>query len=246
VPGSLSPRVCFKLLGGGREGTHAARYRQECKDKALARLLSPESVDPGEVAKKIGVSVTTLQRGREQSRSSGCAAGGVDRHGHDIELLRARHDLYIRAWEADPQALDAVEKKRDAGPHRSSQPRMIQLSFRIAVARMIEATTTLTSAGGEMSPSPHTQGSIRASVFQPCRQKTVRAPLLVMTGRRQIESITDRAQRRTNRTCLKFCSRRNLWRVVARQNVVRIPTVGLWRRSLRVTQSFWHSGPRIW
>lgn len=48
-----------------------ARYGQEFKDKALARLLPPESADLREVAREIGVSVTTLERWREQSRSSG-------------------------------------------------------------------------------------------------------------------------------------------------------------------------------
>lgn len=43
-----------------------ARYGEAFRIRAVARLLPPESANVGEVAKGIGVSVQTLERGREE------------------------------------------------------------------------------------------------------------------------------------------------------------------------------------
>jgi len=44
-----------------------ARYGQAFKDKALARLLAPESAALHVVAQDLGVGVPTLERWREQA-----------------------------------------------------------------------------------------------------------------------------------------------------------------------------------
>ena len=46
-----------------------ARYGEAFRNRAVARLLPPESVNVGVVAKEIGVSVQTLERWREDARS---------------------------------------------------------------------------------------------------------------------------------------------------------------------------------
>jgi len=47
-----------------------ARYGQAFKDKALARLLPPESAAAHAVAQDLGIGVSTLERWREQAHSS--------------------------------------------------------------------------------------------------------------------------------------------------------------------------------
>jgi transposase-like protein len=46
-----------------------ARYGQAFKDKALARLLAPESAALHVVAQDLGVGVPTLERWREQAHA---------------------------------------------------------------------------------------------------------------------------------------------------------------------------------
>ena len=46
-----------------------ARYGQSFKNKAVARLLPPESAEVGALAKEIGVTVQTLERWREDAQS---------------------------------------------------------------------------------------------------------------------------------------------------------------------------------
>lgn len=46
-----------------------ARYGEAFRNRAVARLLPPESAPVGAVAKEIGVSVQTLERWREDARS---------------------------------------------------------------------------------------------------------------------------------------------------------------------------------
>jgi len=46
-----------------------ARYGQSFKDKALARLLAPESAALHVVAQELGVGVSTLERWREQAQT---------------------------------------------------------------------------------------------------------------------------------------------------------------------------------
>ena len=53
-----------------------ARYGQAFKDKAVARLLPPESADVVVVSREIGVSVATLERWRADALASGKKSGG--------------------------------------------------------------------------------------------------------------------------------------------------------------------------
>ena len=53
-----------------------ARYGKAFKDRAVARLLPPESTSVEEVSRQIGVSVSTLERWRSEALASG-EAGGV-------------------------------------------------------------------------------------------------------------------------------------------------------------------------
>jgi hypothetical protein len=53
-----------------------ARYGQAFKDKAVARLLPPESADIHVVAQQVGVSVATLERWRADALASGKKHGG--------------------------------------------------------------------------------------------------------------------------------------------------------------------------
>ena len=47
-----------------------ARYGEAFRNRAVARLLPPESANVGAVAKEIGVSVQTLERWREEAQSA--------------------------------------------------------------------------------------------------------------------------------------------------------------------------------
>ena len=46
-----------------------ARYGEAFRDRAVARLLPPESANVGVVAKEVGISVQTLERWREDAQS---------------------------------------------------------------------------------------------------------------------------------------------------------------------------------
>ena len=48
-----------------------ARYGQSFKDKAVARLLPPESAALEVVAREVGIGAATLQRWREQAEKPG-------------------------------------------------------------------------------------------------------------------------------------------------------------------------------
>lgn len=53
-----------------------ARYGQAFKDRAVARLLPPESSDVKAVGAQVGVSVATLERWRADALASGKKTGG--------------------------------------------------------------------------------------------------------------------------------------------------------------------------
>lgn len=53
-----------------------ARYGQVFKDKAVSRLLPPESASIDVVSREIGVSVSTLERWRADALASGKSEGG--------------------------------------------------------------------------------------------------------------------------------------------------------------------------
>jgi len=53
-----------------------ARYGQAFKDRAVARLLPPESSDVHTVAQAVGVSAATLERWRADALADGRKTGG--------------------------------------------------------------------------------------------------------------------------------------------------------------------------
>ncbi|HWU75360.1 MAG TPA: transposase [Rhodanobacter sp.] len=53
-----------------------ARYGQAFKDRAVARLLTPESSDIHAVTQAVGVSAFTLERWRTQALAAGQQSGG--------------------------------------------------------------------------------------------------------------------------------------------------------------------------
>ncbi len=53
-----------------------ARYGQAFRDRAVARLLPPESAQAVEVAQQIGVTVETLERWRAEALGAGKKSGG--------------------------------------------------------------------------------------------------------------------------------------------------------------------------
>ena len=53
-----------------------ARYGQAFKDRAVARLLPPESADVKAVAQQVGVSAATLERWRSDALATGKKHGG--------------------------------------------------------------------------------------------------------------------------------------------------------------------------
>lgn len=60
----------------GRQDEDVARYGQGFKDRAVARLLPPESAEVGAVAAAVGVSADTLERWRSEALASGRKSGG--------------------------------------------------------------------------------------------------------------------------------------------------------------------------
>ncbi|MBX3623315.1 MAG: transposase [Rhizobacter sp.] len=53
-----------------------ARYGKAFKDRAVARLLPPESAAVEVVSREIGVSASTLERWRSEAQASGRSSGG--------------------------------------------------------------------------------------------------------------------------------------------------------------------------
>jgi transposase len=60
----------------GRQDEDVARYGQGFNDRAVARLLPPESADVKVVAAAVGVSADTLERWRSEALASGQKSGG--------------------------------------------------------------------------------------------------------------------------------------------------------------------------
>lgn len=60
----------------GRLDEDVARYGKGFKDRAVARLLPPESADVKVVSGSIGVSVDTLERWRSEALADGKSSGG--------------------------------------------------------------------------------------------------------------------------------------------------------------------------
>jgi transposase len=62
------------LTPGAQDDNKLARYGQAFKDRAVARLLPPESASPEAVSSEIGVSAATLQRWRSDKLAEPGAA----------------------------------------------------------------------------------------------------------------------------------------------------------------------------
>ncbi len=60
----------------GRGDEDVARYGQGFKDRAVARLLPPESAEVQTVSREIGVGADTLERWRSEALASGVKSGG--------------------------------------------------------------------------------------------------------------------------------------------------------------------------
>ena len=77
-----------------------ARYGQTFKDRAVARLLPPESAAIDVVAREIGIAAGTLERWREQARSrpppggAGAAAGRLEA----VVTTAAMNEAELSAW----------------------------------------------------------------------------------------------------------------------------------------------------
>ena len=76
-----------------------ARYGEAFRNRAVARLLPPESAKVGEVSREIGVSVQTLERWREDAQSSPARGRGW--------TARARLDAVITAAAMDESGKSA-------------------------------------------------------------------------------------------------------------------------------------------
>ena len=72
---SMTPRVTILVASieprtwGRRRRTEVARYGQTFKDRAVARLLPPESAALELLAQEVGIGSGTLQRWREEAQS---------------------------------------------------------------------------------------------------------------------------------------------------------------------------------
>ena len=77
-----------------------ARYGQTFKDRAVARLLPPESAAIDVVAREIGIAAGTLERGREQARArpargrAWTAAGRLEA----VVTTAAMNEAELSAW----------------------------------------------------------------------------------------------------------------------------------------------------
>lgn len=60
----------------GAEDKQLARYGKAFKDRAVARLLPPESAAVEVVSREVGVSVSTLERWRSDAQACGQSSGG--------------------------------------------------------------------------------------------------------------------------------------------------------------------------
>ena len=79
-----------------------ARYGQAYKDRVVARLLPPESVEVGEVSRAVGLSVTTLLRWRSDAVSA--ASGDRPGAGSPRWTAEARLDAVIATANMDDNA----------------------------------------------------------------------------------------------------------------------------------------------
>ena len=133
----MSPRE--NNVTWGRDEVALARYGQNFKNRALARLLPPESAPLEEVARQVGVGVWTLERWRSEALSrparerAWTAAARFDAVVTTASLDEAGKSAWCRAngvypqelagWlQSATQALAAPEEAR-ASPQQTRQDR---------------------------------------------------------------------------------------------------------------------------
>ena len=131
---SIEPRTL-----GQRRGCELARYGQSFKNRAVARLLPPESASLEEVAREVGVGVWTLERWRSEALSrparerAWTAAARLEAVVTTAALDEAGKSAWCRAngvypqelagWlQSATQALAAPEEAR-ASPQQTRQDR---------------------------------------------------------------------------------------------------------------------------
>jgi len=103
----------FKQLGGEARDWELARYGQAFKNRAVARLLPPESTAVEVVAREIGVSADTLERWRSQA----LAEPGGER----IWTAAARLEAVIATAALDEAARSAWCRERGVYPQQLAQ-----------------------------------------------------------------------------------------------------------------------------
>jgi transposase-like protein len=90
-----------------------ARYGQAFKDRAVARLLPPESASPDVVAREVGVSVDTLERWRAQALARPVA--------ERVWTAAARLEAVIATAALDETARSAWCRERGVYPQQLQQ-----------------------------------------------------------------------------------------------------------------------------
>ena len=81
-----------------------ARYGQAFKDRALARLLPPESAAIDPIAREVGIGAGTLERWREEGRAW-TAAGRLEAVVSTAAMNEADKSTWCRSYGAYPQDL---------------------------------------------------------------------------------------------------------------------------------------------
>ena len=117
-----------------------ARYGKAFKDRAVARLLPPESTSVEEVSRQIGVSVSTLERWRSEALASG-EAGGVwtaparfqaDLPPAQIVPRLADEGIYLASESSFHRVLRDAGQNAHRGRAKRPQPRHVGLPQRRA------------------------------------------------------------------------------------------------------------------
>ena len=90
-----------------------ARYGQAFKDRAVARLLPPESASPEAVAQEIGVSADTLERWRSQALAKPAA--------ERVWTAAARMEVVIATAALDESARSAWCREHGVYPQQLQQ-----------------------------------------------------------------------------------------------------------------------------
>ena len=101
------------LVPGAMTENEMARYGQAFKDRAVARLLPPESASPDAVAQEIGVSADTLERWRSQALAKPAA--------ERVWTAAARMEAVIATAALDESARSAWCREHGVYPQQLQQ-----------------------------------------------------------------------------------------------------------------------------